>query len=132
MSDKSNASLELETVQLRKENKALKDTITILLKENDRLRDIGLIEIDTTLPPEEQIILKQINSLMAESITRTLTLDETRTLDLLLKNKRLIEDKKPKKNEDEVPSGTTDADLLRIVSNDEKTTNKKTKKRNQS
>jgi len=105
----------------------LNETVTTLLKEIERLRNIGLLPIDPDLPPEEQIILKQINYLMAESLSRTLTLDETRSLDLLLKNKRLIEDKKPKKNEDEVPEGTTDADLLRIVSDVEEKEEKNTK-----
>lgn len=119
MAQKTKATLETEVLQLKKENKALQLTVTNLLKEIDRLKDIGLGEIDSSLPPEEQIILKQINYLVAESTTRTLTLDETRGLDLLLKNKRILDDKKPKVNEDEVPEGTTSADLLRIVANGE-------------
>ena len=130
MSQKSKAQLEQENAELRQQNKGLELTVTNLLKEIERLRDVGLAPVDSNIPQEEQIITKQINYFTALSQERALTLDETRALDLLLKNKRMIDDKKPKKNEDEVPEGTTEADLLRIVSNGEKTQIKKVRKRN--
>jgi len=135
MTKKSKAQLETENAELRSQNKALELTVTNLLKEIDRLHELkigALLDIDPTLPPEEQIILKQIKYFAVISLERSLTLDETRALDILLKNKRLIEDKKPKETEDEVPNGTTNADLLRIVSNGEEKTNKQAKKRSKS
>ena len=103
-------------------------TVEKTIAEIERLRDIGLDPVDTSLPQEEQIVLKQINYFTLLSQERSLTLDETRAFDLFMKNKRMIDDKKPKKNDDEVPKGTTDADLLRIVSNDKERPKKKRSK----
>lgn len=133
MAKKSNICLETENVKLQKENKALKQTVTSLLKEIDELKAkvSEIFEIDSEMSPEELIIEKQIKYFMAQSIVRTLSLDETRALDILLKNKRIIEDKKPKENEDEVPDNASNAELLRIVSNGEEFQKPK-KKRNKS
>lgn len=128
-------NLQQENVELKDENKALKETVTQLLKEIERLRETKVedyLDVDKSLPFEEQIVLKQIKYFMATSIERALTLDETRALDLLIKNKRAFDEKKPKVNEDEVPEGTTDADLLRIVSNGENQKVKKARKRSKS
>lgn len=133
MAEKSKASLLKENAELRKENQGLKDSLTATLKEIDKLKTVDLPKIDPDLSLEEQIIENEIRGLMADSLLRSLTLDETRALDLLLKNKRIIEDKKPKENEDEVPEGTNAEDLLRLVSNgEEKPKVKKVRKRNKS
>lgn len=131
MSEKSKASLQKENVELRKHNKALEETVTILTKEVTRLQEVGHSPVDSDLSPEEQILVKQIEYFKGLALNGPLTLDDTRAVDILLKNKRILDDKKPKKNEDEVPEGTTDADLLRIVSNGETPVkeNKKTKRR---
>lgn len=130
MAQKTKAALEKDVALLQKENKGLKDALAAALKEIDRIKEVDIPKVDPNRPLEEQIIENEIKKLMADSLTRNLTIDETRALDLLLKNKRIIEDKKPKKNEDEVPEGTTDADLLRIVSNgEERPQTKKVKKR---
>lgn len=126
----TNAELQKKVAELEAQNKALNITVTNLLKEIDRLKDLGLEPIDPSLSAEEQILIKQINYFMAESQTRQLSLDETRALDLLLKNKRIIDDKKPKTPDDEVPEGTSTADLLRLVSNGEPTAEKTKTKRN--
>lgn len=133
MNQKTKAALEKENAVLQKQLKGLKDSLAAALKEIDRLKEIDLPKVDTSLPLEEQIIENEIKRLMADSLTRSLTIDETRALDLLLKNKRIIEDKKPKKPKDEVPEGTTDADLLRIADyGEERPKTKKVRKRNKS
>lgn len=127
---KSEASLEVIVTELKKENKALKDTVSKLLKEVDRLNDIDKETVTRMdLSPEQQILEMQIMRLHAESLQRPLTLDETRTLDLHIKNKRLLEDKSTL-NADytALPSGMSDVELMRIAESVEAKETKKPKK----
>jgi len=135
MSDKSSIMIKQENLELQKENRALKDTVTRLLKEIDRVR-----EIDRTpnpnrlvLTPEQRIISDQITYFEAISYERALTLEETRAFDLLIKNKRLLDENKVIEIDyTKVPDGKTESDLLRIAGNVEFKTPKKQKKRTKS
>lgn len=103
---KSTAILEQTNLELKKENKALQETVTKLLAEIERLNvKSGLIKLNST--PEEEIIDTQINKLQTISREGTLTLDQTRTLDLLLKNKNALE-RKNSQREDELEAQYTD------------------------
>lgn len=120
MSEKSLAIIQTENVELRKENSALKETVTILMNEVDRLRLPTIIGIATKIQrtPEEQIIQDQIIQLEIASKQRVLSLEEVRTLDLLIKNKKLLEPETPfVPDYTEVPPGSTEGDLLRIAGN---------------
>lgn len=89
---KSKAAIELQNKELVDENAALRATVSKLLKKIDELQEIdpnSVIERGYT--PEQEIIEIQIERLQAVSRTRTLSLDENRALDLLLKNKRMID-----------------------------------------
>ena len=121
MKDKftSTASLEKTVATLKKENKALQDTVSKLLKEVDRLNDIdkkSVVALDLT--PEQQIIEMQIMRLQATSLERALSYDETRMLDIHIKNKRLLEDKSTMNADYKtLPSTITDDELMRIAEN---------------
>jgi hypothetical protein len=132
MEEKSTLMLKQENLELHRENAALKETVTKLLKEIDRVR-----QIDKTPNPnrvvltvEQRIIEDQITYFEAISYTRALTLEETRAFDLLIKNKRLLDENKPiEADYTKVPDGKTESDLLRIAGNVEF---KQSKKRNKS
>lgn len=91
---KNTAMTSIENSKLIEENTALKAVVDKLLKKIEQLGDInpGAI-ISRGYTPEQEIIEIQIERIQAESRVRTLSLDETRTLDLHLKNKRLIDAK---------------------------------------
>ena len=91
---KSTAVAEKELVDLRKENAALKATLDKVLKKVDELMSVDPDAIiQRGYSPEQEIIELQIVRLQAISRIQALSLDETRTLDLHLKNKRLIDQK---------------------------------------
>lgn len=120
MSDKSVILIQQENLELSKENSALKVTVTKLLEEINRIR-----EIDRTpnpnrvvLTPEQRIIDDQIRYLEAISIERVLSLEENRSFDLLIKNKRLLDENKPiEADYTKVPEESNESDLLRIAGN---------------
>ena len=116
---KSKAVLETENVELRKENKALKETITKLFRKLDNLPEESKSNVvKLQLTPEQEILEMQIMRLQAISRERVLTLDETRKLDLHIKNKRLMEDKSTiNADYKKVPEGITEKDLLEIAGN---------------
>lgn len=126
--------LEVVNLQLKKENEALKDTVTILLKEIDKVREIDrskLIRLDLT--PEQRILETQIIYMEAISRERALSLEETRALDLHIKNKRLLEDKSTiNADYTKVPEGLTESDLIRIAGSVEEIPKKKSKRRSKS
>jgi len=116
--------LQAEKLELVKENKALKETVTKLLEELNNSR--GIVKKSNveriTLSSEQRIIEDQITLLEAISIGRQLVLDEVRTLDLLIKNKKLLEPSTPiEPDYTKVPEGQTESDLLRIAGNSEST-----------
>lgn len=113
---KSTASLEHVSLELKKENKALKETVTKLLKEIDKISGVEKLKPVIDMSPELQIIEMQIMRLHADSMLRQLSFDETKTLDLHIKNKRLLEDKSTLNAEyTSLPSDITEEDLLRIA-----------------
>jgi hypothetical protein len=113
---KALASLELENLKLRKENEALNETVSKLCKEINKLRNIETPTVTKLfLSPEEHICALQIQQLRAISDERKLTLEEVKTLDLLIKNKRLLENKSTSKSEFDLPPNMSDDELLRIA-----------------
>lgn len=115
--------------EVNQENKALKETIVKLLEELDKSRAIDTSNvIRLELTPEQRILETQIHRLEAVSRERQLTLEETRALDLHIKNKRLLDDKSTiNADYTKVPDGLTEADLMRIAGSAE-TEPKKLKK----
>lgn len=116
MSDKSLAVIKTENLELIKENNALKETVTQLLKEIQRLRELEPVTRTTPLEstPEKRIIQVQIEQLDAISQTRALTLEEIRAVDLLIKNQKLVNEKKTKDIE-ESPDDDNVVELMRIA-----------------
>lgn len=91
---KNTGLLELEIKELSKRCEQLESYNNKLLEELDRARKIdrsGLIKLYST--PEQEIVDQQIVRIRAVSRERTLTLEETKMLDLHIKNKRLLDDK---------------------------------------
>jgi hypothetical protein len=127
---------ELQTLnlELKQENEGLKDTVTILLKEVDKLQNVDRnLILNLALTPEQRILEVQIQNIEAISNIRLLTLEETRALDLHIKNKRLLDDKSTV-NADytKVPDGLTEADLLQIAGSVNGDSEKKSKRRGKS
>lgn len=112
---KETASLQVETVTLKKENRALKDTVSKLLKELDRIRDIDRTGPKIITTPEQELLETQILNLNALSRERRLTLEEVKTMDLLIKNKRLITNQSTSNNELTLPEDMSDDELMRIA-----------------
>lgn len=130
MSEKSLSIIQTENLELLKENSALKETITILMNEVDRLRLPTITGVATKIQrtSEESIIEVQIKQLEIASNQRVLSLEEVRTLDLLIKNKKLLEPQDTLKPDyTEVPPGSTEGDLLRIAGNVEVKSKRKSK-----
>jgi hypothetical protein len=110
VADISIEQMKREMVSLNRENLAAMKTIEKLLKDihkkNEEItslkhllsQSVPLITapIDLSKPeisPEEQIADLQLAVLLSAAQKRTLTLEEARTYDLLVKNKRLAQDK---------------------------------------
>jgi len=132
MADKSILLIQQENLELVKENEALKFTLTQLLEEINRLRELDKPSNPNKIQqsPELSIIEDQIASLETVSRTRGFSLEEIRGLDLLIKNKKLLEPTTPiEVDYTKVPDGQTESDLLRIAGNVEL---KKSKKRSKS
>lgn len=131
MKEKSLAKLNQENLELRKENEALQETVTKLLGELDRLIHLpaplhvvnssNSITIPGTAERMERsteltLVEEQIELLYATSRNRMLSLEETRALDLLIKNKRLLEPKADHEPEwKKVSESTKESDLLRLA-----------------
>ena len=122
MDNQSLASYQQQNLELSKENEALKQTVTQLLAEIQRLRDLERSPRQTPLEstPEKRIIQLQIESYEAMASTRQLTLEEIRAVDLLIKNQNLLNESTPQEVEDiEVLDEKDMSNLLRIAGNDE-------------
>ena len=129
MADKSLILLQQENLELQKENYALKETITKLLTEMNSVRGIDNKRNNVeriTLSTEQRIIEEQIDYFEAISRERALSLEETRAFDLLIKNKRILDQNKViEPDYTKVPEGKDESDLLRIAGDVESKTNKK-------
>lgn len=109
-------SIELENLKLREENKSLNKTVSKLCQELNRLRDIDTATVTKLfLRPEDEILAIQIQQIQAISRERKLTLEEVKTLDLLIKNKRLGENKSTSNSELTLPGKLSDDELMRIA-----------------
>jgi len=130
VADISLEQLKRDLVSLNRENQAAIKTIEKLLKDiknkNDEIaslksllsKSVPLIT-DASKPettPEEQIADLQLASLLAAAQKRVLTLEETRMYDLLVKNKRLAQEK----SNSNQPKGSfrdvSEIDLIKIAS----------------
>lgn len=109
------ASLEVSNIKLTKENKALQETVSRLCKEIDKIRSIDRTKPTIITTPEQELLEVQINNLNSISRERKLTLEEVKTLDLLIKNKRLISQKSTSNNEFTLPDEMSDDELMRIA-----------------
>lgn len=106
---KSVDQLKKELTSLKRENHAAMKTIDKLLKDNSqKLEEIKHLQslvsqtvpvvkksetkLVTSVAPEEEIAHLQLERLRQAAKARTLTLEETRMFDLLVKNKRLAQD----------------------------------------
>jgi hypothetical protein len=128
------SKLQILNLELKKENEGLKETVTLLLKEVDKLQNVDRnMVLNLALTPEQRILEVQISNIEAISNTRLLTLEETRALDLHIKNKRLLDDKSTiNADYTKVPDGLTEADLIQIAGNVDGSIKKKTKRRTKS
>ncbi len=110
IADLSIEQLKREMLSLKRENQAAMATIAKLLKDiNKKNEEIGSLQnlLSSTVPvvqtpkdltksentPEGEIADLQLERLRQAAKARTLTLEETRMFDLLVKNKRLAQDK---------------------------------------
>lgn len=110
VADLSLEQLKRELVSLKRENQAAMKTIEKLLKDiHKKNEEIGSLQSllskstplialpanlsKSELSPEEEIANSQLARLNEAAQKRVLTLEETRMYDLLVKNKRLAQDK---------------------------------------
>ena len=99
-------------VNLQEENTKLKRVISKLVKELDETKK------QLVLSAEHNICEVQIQKLQEVALERKLTLEEVKTLDLLIKNKRLITKKSTSNNELTLPPELTEDELMRIAESD--------------
>lgn len=133
---KSVDQLRRELTSLKRENHAAMKTIDKLLKDlNQKSEQIKHLEslvsqtvpviiqepstIITQITPEEEIAHLQLERLRKAAQSRTLTLEETRMYDLLVKNKRLSQDESTINLSKAHYRNVSDADLLQIAGKDE-------------
>lgn len=114
---KDTALLETENQKLKRENQALREAMTKMLEEAEKTKALSNV-IKLELTPEQEILEVQIQNLRAISRERILTLEETKMLDLHIKNKRLLDDKSTiNADYTKVPENVTTKDLLEIAGN---------------
>lgn len=133
---KSIDQLKKELASLRRENNAAMKTIDKLLKDNSqKLEEIKHLQsvvaqtvpvlkkpetkLVTSVAPEEEIAHLQLERLRQAAKSRTLTLEETRMFDLLVKNKRLAQDESTINLSKAHYRDVSDAALLQIAGKDE-------------
>ncbi len=121
-----------EILKLSRENHAAFLTIDKLLKEQNKQLDIikhleGLVsqtvpvikkdgpKLLTVASAEEEISLSQLERLRQASKVRTLTLEEIRAYDLLVKNKRLVLDESTINLGKNQYRDVSDAELLKLA-----------------
>lgn len=113
---KNTGLLEIEIKDLKKRCQDLEAYNNQLLEELDRARNIDRNNvIKLHLPPEQEILEQQIFRIQAVSRERTLTLEETKMLDLHIKNKRLLEDKSTVNAEYKDVKNVSVNDLLKLA-----------------
>lgn len=117
MADKSLILTQQENLELSKENRALKETVSTLLVEIDRLRNTSLVPLQKSETSSElNIINDQVRILELSSRSRALSLEEIRALDLLIKNKKILEPQVPLDADyTKIPEGSSEKDLLALA-----------------
>lgn len=111
---KKDVEMMTRLTQLEEENKKLKALLKASASQN--VLNPATILVDSQ---EEVIIAAQINLLEQKSQMRELVLDEVKCLDLLLKNKYLIEEAKAKKSAKRGELEVEDAKLIEVVEKNE-------------
>jgi hypothetical protein len=113
---KNTGLLEIEIKELKKRCDQLESYNNQLLEELDRARKIDRSNvIKLHLTPEQEILEQQIHRIQAVSRERTLTLEETKMLDLHIKNKRLLDDKSTVNAEYKDIKNSSINDLMRLA-----------------
>lgn len=113
---KSVSVLEQKNLELKEENRKLKDAVNQLIDRLDTLDKNKSNLIKLELSSEELIIERQIQFLKESAMIRPLTLEETKILDLHIKNKRLLTDKSTiNAKYKSLPDNMSDDELLRIA-----------------
>lgn len=132
---KSVDQLKREITSLKRENNAALKTVDKLLKDlNHKAEEIKSLQtlisqtvpvikkdspkVAITISAEEEIAQLQLERLRLAANSRTLTLEETRMFDLLVKNKRLSQDESTINLSKANYRDVSDADLLQIVGKD--------------
>lgn len=132
---KSLDQLKREVASLKRENNAAMKTIDKLLKDlsqkNEEVKHlqslvsqaVPVVKKDspliTSITAEEEIASLQLERLRQAAKNRTLTLEETRMFDLLVKNKRLTQDESTINLSKANYRDVSDAQLLQIAGKDE-------------
>lgn len=133
MTDIEEAQLKQEIAALKRENNAAMKTVNKLLKDlsekNKQLEHFKSMvqqvvpiikkEVVTSVTPEEEIADHQLERLRQVAKTRTLTLEEIRSYDLLVKNKRLSQDESTINVSKANYRDVSDAALLQIAGQDD-------------
>lgn len=121
--EKSVLLVRQENLELRKENEALKETLTKLLVELERVRGLPAAPTNPNrivLTTEQVIIEDQIQKLNQLSLGGSLSLDEIRALDLLIKNKKVLEKNTTIEPEYQaVTKDTPEKELLKLAGSSE-------------
>lgn len=132
ISELSTEQLKKELIILKRENHAALLTIDRLLIDLNKKREqvehletlitknVPVIKkennkISVIISPEEEIAQVQLERLRQSSLNRTLTLEEVRTFDLLVKNKRLVLDESTVNMGKNKLRDVEEADLLQLA-----------------
>lgn len=131
MENMSKTPENLEMVKLQRENRAAYKTIDKLIVENKKkdqeISDLKrLLEssvpvlvpqrlVKFEIPPEEEIAEVQLNKLREISRQRPFTVEEGRLYDILVKNKRLAQEKSTINVESKDYTNVKEADLIAIA-----------------
>jgi hypothetical protein len=119
MIEKSTLLVKQENLELTKENTALKETVTKLLEEVERLRNLPTLNTSVqkvNQTTEQRIIEEQIQIYQQLSFRGPLSLDDIRALDILIKNKRLLDQNKAIEPDwKDISENTSENELLRLA-----------------
>ncbi|HEY8390187.1 MAG TPA: hypothetical protein VIL26_04460 [Clostridia bacterium] len=113
---KTISALEQKNLELKEENRKLKEAVNQLIARLDALDQTKNKLVKLEISSEELIIERQIQFLKESAMLRPLTLEETKILDLHIKNKRLLTDKSTiNAKYKSLPDDMSDDELLRIA-----------------
>jgi len=107
-------------VALTNELEKAKQEISLLRNELEKLKSAPIVSssvlsTDNTISDEEDIALRELRKLQNKSKTgQELTLEEVKKYDILVKNKRQVQDSEPQKNDD-LPDSMDEDNLLKFA-----------------